>query len=111
MSFDAITTFFVKVQADPALHARVQAALDERGEAAAYEIVDIAAGEECSFSATELREYIAAGSPDGELSEEQLEAVAGGVLNIRMLNLGGIRKIRGLRIDTLRARRIGKKLS
>ena len=110
MSFEAITTFFQKVESNDELRQRVQTALDDRDEAAVYEIVDIAPAEECMFSATEFREYIAAGSADGELSEKQLEAVAGGVLNLRKLDLGGIRKIRRLRVNALRARRIRKRL-
>jgi len=104
MSFQAITSFFGQVSGDSDLEKQVQTALDNRAGAAAFEIVDIAKARGCAFTATELREYLAAQSPDSELSEDQLEVVAGGLLQIRALNLVGLRKIRMLPLDQLRAR-------
>ena len=109
MSFQAVTSFFELVAADSELRDLVQAALDHRAEAAAFEIADLGAERECEFTATELREYLAAQSADAELSDEQLAVVAGGVLQVRALNLSGIRKIRQLPIDALRARRLGRR--
>lgn len=109
MSFQAITSFFQQVAEDPDLKDTVQAALDERAEAAAFEIVDVAKGQGCDFTATELRAYLAADSSDLELSEDQLEVVAGGgLLQVRTLNLTGLRKIRKLSLDQIRARRMGR---
>ena len=101
MSFHAITTFFEEVAEDSSLKQDVQTALDNRAEAAAFEIVDIAMAHGCEFTATELREYLAAQAPDIELSEDQLEAVAGGLLKVRALDLVGLRKIRLLPLDRL----------
>lgn len=108
MSFQAITTFFRRVGESPELRSRVQKSLDRRPEAAAFEIVDVARAHGCDFTATELREYLAAERSDLELSDEQLEAVAGGVLQLRALNLTGLSKIRMLPLDKLRARRMGR---
>ena len=105
MSFQAITSFFGQVSGDSDLEKQVQTALDNRAGAAAFEIVDIAKARWCSFTATELREYLAAQSPDSELSEDQLEAVAGGILKLRSLNLVGLRKIRMLPLYQIRALR------
>ena len=104
MTFLAVNDFFKKVGEDPELRSTVEAALIGRPIAAAFEIVDIARAHGCDFSATELREYLAAGAADAELSDQQLEAVAGGILSIRALNLAGIRKIRMLPLNQIRAR-------
>lgn len=106
MTFHAITRFFEQVAEDSDLEQSIQTALDNRADAAAFEIVDIANARGCAFTATELREYLAAQSSDVELSEDQLEAVAGGLLKIRTLDLAGLRKIRLLPRDQLRARSI-----
>jgi hypothetical protein len=106
MSFQAITTFFHTVSADARLEARVRTALESRAEAAAFELVDIARAQGCDFTATELREYLVAQESDVELSEGQLDAVAGGLLQVRALNLTGLRRIRKLPVDLLRARRL-----
>jgi predicted ribosomally synthesized peptide with nif11-like leader len=106
MSFQAITTFFQKVAEDAKLERAVQAALDERAVAAAFEIVDIARAQGCDFTATELREYLARDVAGVELSEEQMGAVAGGLLKIRALGLTGLRAIGALPLDELRKRRL-----
>jgi len=109
MSFQAITNFFQQVAEDTDLKQTVQAALDDREEAAAFEIVDVAKAHGCDFTATELREYLAADSSDLELSEDQLEVVAGGgLLSVRALDLTGLMKIRKLSLDQIRARRMGR---
>lgn len=110
MSFADITTFFQKVSRDPELEEKVQTALDQRAEAAAFEIVKIGKANGCEFSATELREYLASESSDVELSEDQLEAVAGGVRYIRTTSLTGLQDIRMLSMDALRARRMDEGL-
>jgi len=104
MSFQAISSFFDQVSGDSDLEKQVQTALDNRAGAAAFEIVDIARARGCAFTATELREYLAAQSTDSELSEGHLEVFACGLLQGRALNLVGLRKIRMLRLDQLRAR-------
>ena len=106
MTFLAINSFFKQVGENADLKNTVAAALEDRPVAAAFEIVDIAKAHGCEFTATELREYLAADSTDAELSEEQLEAVAGGLLSLRSLDLAGLRKIRKLSLDQIRARRI-----
>jgi predicted ribosomally synthesized peptide with nif11-like leader len=106
MSFQAITQFFKTVAADSALEGTVLTALEHRAEAAAFEIVDIARAQGFDFTATELREYLVAQESEVELSEAQLEAVAGGLLQLRALNLPGLRRIRKLPVDLLRARRL-----
>jgi len=110
MSGQNITTFFQKVSDDAELKQRVQDALEGRPEAAAFEIVDLAAAQGCAFTATDLREYLAGNDADVELTEEQLAGAAGGVRMIRALNLTGLRKIRMLSPRMLRARRMGKRM-
>jgi predicted ribosomally synthesized peptide with nif11-like leader len=110
MSTQDITTFFQKVNDDSDLKQRVQDALDGRAEAAAFEIVDIAAAQGCAFTATELREYLTSNETDVELTEDQLAGAAGGVRMIRSLNLAGLRKIRKITPDLLRARKLDKRI-
>jgi predicted ribosomally synthesized peptide with nif11-like leader len=110
VSFADITSFFKSVSEDSDLEGKVQSALDQRAEAAAFEIVRIAKDHGCDFSATELRQYLASESSDVELSEEQLEAVAGGVRYLRTTDLTGLQGIRLLSLDTLRARRLDEGL-
>jgi predicted ribosomally synthesized peptide with nif11-like leader len=105
MSFSAITDFFRQVSQDSTLKDKVQEALDQRAEAAAFEIVKIAKDRDLEFSATELREYLAGESSDTELSEDQLAAVAGGVRYLRTSDLSGLRSIRTLSYSDLRAAR------
>lgn len=110
MSFADITTFFQKVAEDSELEDKVQSALDQRAEAAAFEIVRIGKDNGCEFTATELREYLASDSSDVELSEDQLEAVAGGARYLGRISLTGLQDIRMLSMDTLRARRLDEGL-
>lgn len=106
MTFLAINSFFQQVGQSTELRTSVEAALEDRPLAAAFEIVDIAKAHGCDFTATELREYLASESSDAELSESQLEAVAGGLLFVRTLDLTGLRKLRKLPLDQIRARRV-----
>lgn len=108
MTFLAINSFFQQVGQSTDLRHSVETALEDRPLAAAFEIVDIARAHGCDFTATELREYLASPSPDAELSEDQLETVAGGLMFVRALNLAGIRKIRKLPLDQIRARMMGR---
>ena len=45
MSTDAVTRFFERITEDSNLQTRVKTAITERGDAAAFEVVDIAAEE------------------------------------------------------------------
>lgn len=96
MSIEAIGAFFDRVAESGELKARVEAALEDRGDAAAFEIVDIAAAEGMTFTATGLRDFVAGGGPGGELSEAQMEAVAGGIAKLRSAGIRGVRKLRDI---------------
>ena len=106
MSAQEITAFFKKVSDDSNLEQRVQEALEKRPEAAAFEIVDIAAANDCSFTATELREYLAAVGSDVELTDDQLAGAAGGLRMLSTIDLAGLRKLGSIEPSLLRARRM-----
>ena len=93
MSSDTVKDFFAKAASDTEIHEQVKKALEERGEMAPFEIVDIAAALGFTFTATELREHFAS-TPEGELDDADLEAVSGGLvtsLRARFLRARSIR--------------------
>ena len=103
MSNGAIGDFFERTASDTELQERVKQALEERGEMASFEIVDIAAEAGFTFTATELREHFVSGSADGELDEAALEAVAGGLLSgIRARFLRARGRAKGIRMNVRR---------
>jgi predicted ribosomally synthesized peptide with nif11-like leader len=115
VSNEAIKEFFARTESDTQLQAQVKRALEERGEMAAFEIVDIAAEAGFVFTATDLREHFVTASAEGELDEAALEAVAGGLfsgLRARFLRARG--RARGVRMNVrrqgLRARMNVRKL-
>ena len=83
MSAEAVNRFLGRVSGDPKLQARVKSAIAERGEAAAFELVEMATELGFSFTATELGEHLAKHPGEIELSEAELETVAGGLLMAR----------------------------
>jgi predicted ribosomally synthesized peptide with nif11-like leader len=83
MSTDAVKKFFQLAQQDAELLDRIKSAVAERGEESSFELVELASGYGCEFTATELVEYFATGNGGLELSEAELEAVSGGILDIR----------------------------
>jgi len=84
MSAEAVKRFLALAQTDGELLNKVKTAVAERGEESGFEVVEIAAGYGCEFTATELAEHLAAGNLDLELSESELEAVTGGIMNVRL---------------------------
>jgi predicted ribosomally synthesized peptide with nif11-like leader len=92
MSTDGVKKFFELTQTDTALMDKVKATVAERGEESSFELVELAAGYDCKFTATELVEHLASGDAGVELSEAELEVVAGGVLDVRG-TLGRMAKI------------------
>lgn len=108
MSAEAVAKFLDQVAQDKALGEEVRGLIAEREEQAAFELVDFAANRGYEFTATELRKHLAGlEQKTVELSEAELEAVAGGL----MTNLGrvSIRTLLGRGRLGLRARRKRKK--
>ncbi len=85
MSTDAVKKFLEMAQADSELRNQVSAVVAERGEESSFELVELAARFGCEFTATELVEYISKSNAGAELSEAELETVAGGITNLRTL--------------------------
>jgi predicted ribosomally synthesized peptide with nif11-like leader len=106
MSAESVAKFLDQVARDKELGKEVRAVIAEREEQAAFELVDFAGKRGYEFTATELRQHLA-GLQDKtvELTEAELEAVAGGLIT----NLGrlSIRTLLGRRDDpnSLRAAR------
>ena len=95
MSTEAVTKFLELAQADAGLGDQVKAVIAERGEESSFELVELAAKHGWDFTATELIECLAAGNTNAELSDAELETVAGGISYLRTLlgrreNLFGI---------------------
>ena len=85
MSAEAVTKFLDHVAKDNELGEEIRGIIAEREEQAAFELVDFAANRGYEFTATELRKHLAdLQQKTAELSEAELEAVAGGL----MTNLG-----------------------
>jgi len=77
MSWEAIEGFFAKVSQDQTLQKAVQEAYADGVNAEAHAtVVDLAAGQGFEFSVDKLDQAWAA--QEGELSDDQLENVAGG---------------------------------
>ena len=91
MGAEGVKKFLDLAQLDDQLMNKILVAVSERGEEASFELVELAAGYGYEFTATELIETIASGDTGLELSEAELEAVTGGILNIRG-SLGRIQK-------------------
>jgi predicted ribosomally synthesized peptide with nif11-like leader len=85
MSTDAVKKFLDLAQADSGLREQVSKVVAERGEESSFELVELAATHGCEFTATELIEYVATRKAGAELSEAELEAVAGGITDIRAI--------------------------
>jgi predicted ribosomally synthesized peptide with nif11-like leader len=87
MSAEAVARFLDQVAKDKELGSDVRVIIADREEEAAFEIVDFARERGFEFTATELRKHLAGlQQKTVELSEAELEAVAGGL----MTNLGRI---------------------
>ena len=87
MSAERAAEFLDLVAKDADLGKEVRAVIAEREEQAAFELVQLAASKGFEFTATELRQYLAALKEETtELTEAELQAVAGGLLT----NLGRI---------------------
>lgn len=82
MPYDAVIGFLEKVADTPPLQIRVRAAIAERGDFAAHELVEVAASFGFHFTATEFREALLAGGASFELSETELTTVVGGVAGL-----------------------------
>ena len=91
MSAEGVKKFLELAQLDDQLMDKIMMAVTERGEEASFELVELAAGYGYEFNATELIETLASGDAGLELSEAELEAVSGGILDIRGA-LGRIKK-------------------
>jgi len=83
MSAEAVNRFLGRVSGDPSLQTKVKSAIADRGEAAAFELVEMATELGFTFTATELGEHLAKHPGELELSEAELETVAGGLLMAR----------------------------
>ncbi len=80
MSTEAVRKFLELAQQDADLLGKVKVAVAERGEASSFELVELAAGYGCEFTATELVEHLVGGDVGPiELSDAELEAVTGGL--------------------------------
>lgn len=82
MSVERIQAFWQKVEQDPALRQKVEELKADGPEAAVAAVVRIAAEAGFAFTAAEyqaaLKEELARGRADGELSVDELSAIAGG---------------------------------
>jgi predicted ribosomally synthesized peptide with nif11-like leader len=85
MSIEAVTKFLEQAQTDDALGNRVKTVITERGAESSFELVELAAKHNFEFTATELMECLAGGKVNTELSEVELENVAGGISYLRTL--------------------------
>ena len=85
MSVEAVTKFLELANSDAGLGDQVRAVIAERGEESSFELVELAAKHNCEFTATEFMECLAAGKANSELSEAELETVAGGITYLRTL--------------------------
>lgn len=85
MSTDAVKKFLDLAQSDTDLNEQMRKVVADRGEESSFELVELAAGHDCEFTATELVEYLAAGKANAELSEAELETVSGGISYLRTL--------------------------
>ncbi len=82
MSAEAVARFLDRVAKDNELGGEVRSIIADREEEAAFEIVDFAGKRGFEFTATELRKHLAGmQAKTVELSEAQLEAVAGGLMS------------------------------
>lgn len=80
MSVDAVRKFFELAHQDADLLKKVKDAVAKRGEASSFELVEIAAGYGCEFTATELVEHlVGTNAATVELSGAELETVTGGL--------------------------------
>lgn len=85
MSIQAVTKFLEKAHADTALGDQVKSVIAERGEESSFELVELAAKHDFEFTATEFMQCVATGNANAELSEAELEAVAGGISYLRTI--------------------------
>ncbi len=85
MSTEAVKKFLDLAQADSDLRDKVKTVVNERGEESSFELVELAASHGCEFTATELAEYVVSMNAGAELSEVELESVAGGIVDIRAI--------------------------
>lgn len=85
MSIEAVTKFLEKAHTDAALGDQVKTVIAERGEESSFELVELAAKHDFEFTATEFMQCVAAGKADAELSESELETVAGGISYLRTI--------------------------
>lgn len=98
MSTEAVGKFLDEIAQNKQLGDEIRNMIAEREEQAAFELVDFAGKRGYEFTATELRQHLAGMQKKTvELSDVELESVAGGLLT----NLG--------RISILRAARRKKK--
>lgn len=102
MSTEAVKKFVGMALQDAELLNKLKAVVAERGEESSFEIVRMAEGYGCDFTATELVEYLAEGKTDLELSEAELETVTGGMTDVRT-SLGRIKKTMSPGLMTKRA--------
>ena len=81
MSAEAVAQFLDRVARDEELGGQVRSIIADREEEAAFEIVAFAEKRGFAFTATELRKHLAdLQAKTVELSEAELEAVAGGLM-------------------------------
>ena len=78
MSRDAVTGFLDKVADNPQLRRKVAKAVAGKEGHADNEMVELAREHGFHFTAAELRRVLAESNTQGDMSEKELEAVAGG---------------------------------
>lgn len=82
MSIQIVADFVEKLKSDPKLHDRLKALPHEDEEAAIRGLVEIARDAGYEFSADEYQAYVRKRVDSGEISEEELDKVAGGTLTV-----------------------------